>query len=233
MSYRSESMTGLRNHIGILSVLTAGACIVLSVVVVILRPAIAHTSSDPTCSTGIAVPDPANNPGLVSDCEALLASRDTLAGDATLNWSAAVPMEDWDGITLGGTPQRVTQLRLSWSALTGTIPSELGSLTNLQWLRLSSNQLSGEIPVELGNLANLRLLNLHANPLTGEIPVELGNLTNLVWLDLSSNELTGTIPGELGSLTNLQGLDLWNSQLIGDIPSELAGLTNLRHLRNL
>ena len=33
------------------------------------------------CSTGSAVPDAANNPGLVSDCEALLASRDTLAGD--------------------------------------------------------------------------------------------------------------------------------------------------------
>ena len=34
-----------------------------------------------TCANGIVVPDPANNPGLVSDCEALLAGRDTLAGD--------------------------------------------------------------------------------------------------------------------------------------------------------
>ena len=58
------------------------------------------------------MPDPASNPGLVSDCEALLASRDTLAGTATLNWSADTPIADWDGITLEGTPQRVTKLSL-------------------------------------------------------------------------------------------------------------------------
>ena len=60
------------------------------------------------CSSGTAVPDAANNPGLVSDCEALLASRDTLAGTATLNWSADTPIADWEGVVLEGTPQRVT-----------------------------------------------------------------------------------------------------------------------------
>ena len=35
-------------------------------------PAHAQSGDPPTCSTGTAVPDPANNPGLVSDCEALL-----------------------------------------------------------------------------------------------------------------------------------------------------------------
>ena len=46
--------------------------------------------SDPTgdCATDGAVPDAANNPGLVSDCTALLAARDTLAENAPLNWSA-------------------------------------------------------------------------------------------------------------------------------------------------
>ena len=78
------------------------------------------------CSTGRAVPNPANNPGLVSDCEALLAARDTLAGDATLNWSADTPIADWDGITLEGTPLRVTRLSLVRRGLTGQIPPELG-----------------------------------------------------------------------------------------------------------
>ena len=32
------------------------------------------------CSSSVAVLDPANNPGLVSDCETLLSVRDTLAG---------------------------------------------------------------------------------------------------------------------------------------------------------
>ena len=38
----------------------------------------------PSCSTGIAVPNPHENPSLVSDCEALLASRDALRGTAAL-----------------------------------------------------------------------------------------------------------------------------------------------------
>ncbi|CAI8057918.1 LRR receptor-like serine/threonine-protein kinase GSO1 [Geodia barretti] len=56
------------------------------------------------CATGGAVPDAANNPGLVSDCEALLAARDTLARTGSLNWSADTPITKWDGITVRGTP---------------------------------------------------------------------------------------------------------------------------------
>ena len=63
--------------------------------------------------------------------------------------------------------------------MSGEIPSELGSLTNLQVLSLSQNQLSGEIPSELGNLAGLQELDLSENQLSGEIPSELGSLTNL------------------------------------------------------
>ena len=90
--------------------------------------------------------DAANNPGLVSDCEALLAARDTLAGSATLNWSADTPITEWEGVAVGGVPQRVTGLRLNNRPLSGTIPPELGSLSNLNSLELSWNQLSGEIP---------------------------------------------------------------------------------------
>ena len=56
--------------------------------------------------------DAANNPGLVDDCEVLLSARDTLAGSATLNWSADTPIAHWDGVTVGGTPRRVTELNL-------------------------------------------------------------------------------------------------------------------------
>ena len=110
------------------------------------------------CATGRAVADATDNPGLVSDCEALLAARDTLAGDATLNWSADTPIAGWDGITLGGTPERVTQLRLIRRGLTGALPSELGSLTNLRMLVLWGNLLTGAIPSELSSLANLQAM---------------------------------------------------------------------------
>ena len=78
------------------------------------------------CSGGVAVPNPGSNPGLLDDCRTLLSVRDTLAGAATLNWSGDVAMSDWDGVTVRGTPRRVTRLELRRSGLTGEIPAELG-----------------------------------------------------------------------------------------------------------
>ena len=40
------------------------------------------------CGSGTAVTNPGANPGLVSDCEALLGAKDTLRGPASLDWSA-------------------------------------------------------------------------------------------------------------------------------------------------
>ena len=179
------------------------------------------------CGNGIAVPDPANNPGLVADCDSLLSAWDTLAGTATLDWSADLLIENWDGVTVSGTPPRVTSLGLQHLQLTGTIPAELGSLTNLTHLYLYRNQLSGEIPAELGGLTNLKTLWLSGNQLSGEIPEKLGGLTNLRWLELSGNQLSGEIPAELGSLTNLTELNLRSNQLTDEIPRELGSLTHL------
>ena len=183
-----------------------------------------------TCSTGTAVPDPDNNPGLVSDCEALLASRDTLAGDATLDWSADTLIVEWEGVAVGGTPERVTELILQKRRLNGALPPELGRLANLARLNLFHNQLTGPIPSELGSLANLLELHLSHNRLTGQIPTELSGLANLETLYLHYNQLTGNIPGELASLSNLTGLSLGGNELTGNIPGELAGLSNLAGL---
>ena len=178
------------------------------------------------CSMG-AVPDPANNPGLVSDCEALLASRDTLAGDATLDWSADRPIEEWEGVAVGGTPQRITRLQLHSKGLNGEIPPELGSLVHLQALDLSSNDLTGQIPPELGDLATLLQLWLNRNKLTGQIPSELGSLSNLQELGLGLNDLSGSIPPELGNLSNLREIWINDTNVTGEIPSELGDLSNL------
>ena len=71
-----------------------------------------HNKQTSVCATGGAVPNPDTNPGLVSDCETLLAARDTLAGTAALNWEANTPMVEWDGVSYQGTPERVTRLEL-------------------------------------------------------------------------------------------------------------------------
>ncbi len=187
-------------------------------------------STQRVCVTGGAVANAASNPWLVSDCEALLAARDALAGSTMVNWSADTPITEWHGVTVEGTPERVTELSLTSQGLTGEIPSELGDLANLQRLNLRRNQLTGEIPSELGGLANLHVLNLRRNQLTGTIPAELGGLANLQSLNLSSNQLSGTIPAELGGLANLMELGLSSNQLSGTIPAELGDLTNLTGL---
>ena len=182
------------------------------------------------CSNGNAVPDPDNNLGLVSDCEALLASHDTLTGEATLNWSVDVPIADWDGITLDGTPQRVERLSLTRRGLTGEIPPDLGDLDHLQAFQASSNELTGAIPPEIGNLASLEWLILQNNQLSGEIPPELGNLTNLQVVGLHNNELTGEVPPDVGNLASLRSLFLYGNQLTGMLPHTMTQLSELRVL---
>ena len=48
------------------------------------------------------------NPGIVDDCEALLASRDTLRGSRFLNWSERLPIRNWQGVSV--TNNRVVEL---------------------------------------------------------------------------------------------------------------------------
>ena len=179
------------------------------------------TLSASVCVAGGAVADAANT-GLVSDCEALLEARDTLAGSATLNWSEDTPISAWEGVTLGATPRRVTGLALGDNELSGSIPTGLGNLPNLRVLDLSRNELTGSIPAELGSLTNLTHLLLNNNQLTGPIPTQLGDLTNLEKLMLSHNRLTGDIPAELGRLANLAELELAGNELTGCIPGGLG-----------
>ena len=188
------------------------------------------------CSSGNAVTDADGNPDLVSDCEALLKSRDKLSGTATLNWSADTPITEWDGVSLGGSPQRVSRLYLVRKGLSGTIPADLSSLLGLQGLYLHHNELTGRIPPQLGELSNLVHLTLHRNRLVGEIPAELGDMTDLVFLSLYGNALTGELPAELGSLSNLRWLYLQENKtadgggLSGTIPSTFRNLGNLERL---
>ena len=183
------------------------------------------------CATGGAVANADDN-SLVwcPTAKRCLAVRDTLAGDGMLNWAASNTITTWDGITVGGTPQRITKVYLGIQGLSGTIPADLSSLTGLTQLSIFDTQLTGPIPPELGNLTNLTSLNLFKNRLTGSIPKELNRLTNLESLELYGNQLTGPIPTGFGSLNNLEALHLDTNQLTGLIPPELGRLTNLQWL---
>ena len=97
----------------------------------------------------------------------------------------------------------VTLIDMSSNNLTGTIPSQMFSLTALFSLNLSHNNLTGKIPNEIGNMKNLESLDFSVNNFWGEIPQNLSSLSFLSYLNLSFNNLTGQIP----SGTQMQGFD--------------------------
>ena len=55
---------------------------------------------------------------------------------------------------------------------------------SLEWLHLYDNELSGEIPAELGSLSNLRELSLGENDLSGCVPSSLADQLNFVGLEI-------------------------------------------------
>ena len=197
----------------------------------------------------------------LEDREVLVQLYNALDGENWTNntgWLTERPIREWHGV-INDASGRVTGLVLEWNGLTGEIPKELGSLSNLKRLELSNNHLTGEIPRELGNLSaletlllasdssyagglsgsipkelgslsKLEVLNLRFNLLTGEIPAELGNLTSLETLLLAANRLSGEIPAELGDLSNLKNLEITYNVLTGEIPKELGNLSNLTRL---
>jgi Leucine-rich repeat (LRR) protein len=104
------------------------------------------------------------------------------------------------------------------TSMSGSLPTELGLLTNLKVLRLSnSDKLVGPIPTELGKLKKLKELKLQGNTLTGTIPLEITGLTFITLFDLSFNKnLTGPIPAGLKDLLNVETLWLskWQSEVM-------------------
>ena len=148
------------------------------------------------------------------------------------NWLSEASLGDWYGVTTGS-QGHVRVIDLSENQLVGSIPSELGNLSNLTSLNLGGNQLTGVIPVELGDINELTSLYLGDNQLTGGIPAKLlaggGPVFEdgfLIYsprsLDLGGNQLTGGIPVELGDIYSLISLDLGDNQLTGGIPAELG-----------
>jgi Leucine-rich repeat (LRR) protein len=103
------------------------------------------------------------------------------------------------------------------------LPSEIGSLSNLQVLNLSFNQLSN-LPPEIGDLTNLEFLYIWNNQLRS-LPSEIGKLENLWGLYLSNNQLN-QLPHEIIGLNTLCYLDLSDNQF-QRLPVELGILPNL------
>jgi hypothetical protein len=148
-------------------------------------------------------------------------------------------------------------LSLNNNNMMGTIPPELFvGLPDLHAINFASNQLRGTIPSMIGTLSNLNCKSselcifyisdiccltliivckyllflgfiVHANSLSGTLPTEIGLLQNLTYILFSVNSFTGPIPPFPPAM---QHLALDSNKFNSTIPTELGILTNITSL---
>ncbi|KAG2255307.1 hypothetical protein Bca4012_092143 [Brassica carinata] len=154
---------------------------------------------------------------LNADRAALLCLRSTVGG-RTFRWDIRQTSPcNWAGVKCDN--NRVTALRLPGVSLSGTIPNGVfGNLTRLRTLSLRLNALTGSLPLDLTTSSDLRHLYLQGNRFSGQIPESLFSLTNLVRLNLAENSFTGGISSSFNNLTRLKTLFLQDNNLSGSIP---------------
>lgn len=121
--------------------------------------------------------------------------------------------------------------------MVGTIPKEIGLLDYLTYTRFTGNGFTGQIPSSFGDLPLLTEFWYNDNLFTGTIPAEFGGLPRMAEFRVSNNQLRGTIPPELFSMTRAQTIMLENNELTGTLPStgllQLTELIQLKVSRNM
>ncbi len=111
--------------------------------------------------------------------------------------------------------------------LTGTIPEELGNLSQLNYINISNHQLTGSIPATMTEMSELTVVDLSANQLSGNIPALA--MPKLSILNLSDNQFSG-LSDENWTCPELKDVNLSNNNISGDFPISINSLSSLEHL---
>ncbi|XP_054806530.1 receptor-like kinase TMK4 [Prosopis cineraria] len=146
-------------------------------------------------------------------------------------WSSSTSVCKWDGVSCDSS-NRVTSINLASKSLSGTLPSDLNSLSQLTSLSLQDNALSGPLP-SLANLSSLQSVFLDSNNFTSIPEGCFQGLTSLQTLSLSNNAdlAPWSFPTDLTQSSNLVTLDLGTSNLVGSLPDIFDSLPSLQKVR--
>ncbi|CAI0443957.1 unnamed protein product [Linum tenue] len=169
--------------------------------------------------------------GNETDRLSLLQLKSTLVDPlgALSSWNQSLHFCQWQGVTCNNEEEeRVTQVDLKLSQLSGSISPHIGNLTFLTHLILNNNSISGEIPPEIGRLQRLEVLVLFQNSISGSIPPNLSACSNLTRLGVAFNSLAGEVPLQLCNLINLQLLSIPFNNLSGNFPSCFGNASSLQ-----
>ncbi|XWS19721.1 hypothetical protein CRYUN_Cryun31cG0040400 [Craigia yunnanensis] len=150
---------------------------------------------------------------------------------ASNNLITETSTHEWSFLSSLANCRNLKYLAVSFNPLNGILPSSISNLsTSLQYFYASGVKITGSIPREIGDLSNITILNLSHNELSGSIPATIGRLRNIQGLYLDGNHLQGSIPPSVCDLERLNTLSLGGNILHGPIPTCLANLTSLRYL---
>ena len=115
----------------------------------------------------------------------------------------------------GSSGCKLRSFRCHHCGLHGPLPTSYPS--GLEELTLHSNRLSGELPEELGSATELEILDLDGNNLHGGIPASWKKLEHLRELRMRFNQLSGTLSTSITALPKLQILYLEHNRFTGEV----------------
>ncbi|KAM3281302.1 hypothetical protein P3S67_028323 [Capsicum chacoense] len=136
----------------------------------------------------------------------------------------------------GSIPSEIGKLKqlqglfLTYNKLQGHITEAVYHLSNLFKLTLTGNKLTGKIPGCIENQSMLQLLPLSSNKLSSEFPLSILKMSGLLYLDVSQNFIEGEVPSDVGELNVIVELDLSGNHFSGKVPSRLGELQNQQFL---
>ncbi|KAK3151636.1 hypothetical protein QOZ80_3AG0248470 [Eleusine coracana subsp. coracana] len=179
-------------------------------------------------------------------------------GGLAASWQNGTDCCTWEGITCNEN-RDVTEVYLASRGLEGHVSPSLGSLKGMLRLNLSINSLSGSLPLEVISSTNIVSLDISFNHLSGELqelpssiprlPLQVFNISsnlftglfpkttwgksrNLVALNASNNRFIGWMPSSFCiSAPSFTVLDLSNNQFSGHVPSGLGNCSALKVLK--
>lgn len=147
-----------------------------------------------------------------------------------LNWNYSDENPcSWNGITCKD--QTVVSISIPKRKLYGSLPSSLGSLSQLRHVNFRNNKLFGNLPPQLFQAQGLQSLVLYGNSLSGSLPTQIQNLRYLQTLDLSQNFFNGSLPAAIVQCKRLRTLVLSHNNFTGPLPNGFGtGLSSLERL---
>ncbi|KAL5209703.1 hypothetical protein ABZP36_005326 [Zizania latifolia] len=182
------------------------ALVVAAPLLVASQPAMAPVASQPAMApvAPAAAAAPANNSRLEKAYVALQALKRAITDDPknlTHNWCGP-DVCNYFGVYCAVAPddpcaRTVAGVDLNHGSLAGTLPEELGLLTDLAVFHLNSNRFCGSLPDSLRNLHRLNEIDVSNNHLSGTFPSQLLCLPDLKYVDLRFNNLCGEVPSAI------------------------------------